>query len=49
MMPIKFVTEGDAIFEQGQATNNADRTVDILWERYGVAIVLTNYRTHRMS
>ena len=27
--PVKFVTEGDAIFEQGQATDNVDRTVDI--------------------
>ncbi|HHY20592.1 MAG TPA: hypothetical protein GX525_01630 [Bacilli bacterium] len=49
--PIKFVTEGDAIFEQGQATNNADRTVDILaGERYGVAIVLNQlYGQYRIS
>jgi len=49
--PIKFVTEGDAIFEQGQATSNVDRTVDILaGERYGVAIVLNQlYGQYRIS
>lgn len=49
--PVKFVTEGDAIFEQGQATDNADRTVDILaGERYGVAVVLNQlYGQYRIS
>lgn len=49
--PIKFVTEGDAIFEQGQATSNADRTVDILaGERYGIGIVLNQlYGQYRIS
>ena len=49
--PIKFVTEGDAIFEQGQATDNVDRTVDILaGERYGIAIVLNQlYGQYRIS
>lgn len=49
--PVKFVTEGDAIFEQGQATDNVDRTVDILaGERYGVAIVLNQlYGQYRIS
>jgi len=49
--PIKFVTEGDAIFEQGQATDNADRTVDILaGERWGVGIVLNQlYGQYRIA
>ena len=49
--PIKFVTEGDAIFEQGQATDNADRTIDILaGERYGIGIVLNQlYGQYRIS
>jgi len=39
--PIKFVTEGDAIFEQGSFMDNADMTVDITaGERWGVGIVL---------
>lgn len=39
--PIKFVTEGDAIFETGDIMRNADRTIDILaGERWGVGIVL---------
>lgn len=49
--PVKFVTEGDAIFEQGQATDNADRTIGILaGERWGVGIVLNQlYGQYRMS
>lgn len=49
--PVKFVTEGDAIFEQGSALNNADRTVDILaGERWGVGIVLNQlYGQYRIS
>lgn len=49
--PVKFVTEGDAIFEQGQATSNADRTVDIFaGERWGVGIVLNQlYGQYRIS
>lgn len=49
--PIKFVTEGDAIFEQGKATDNADLTVNILaGERYGVGIILNQlYGQYRIS
>lgn len=49
--PVKFVTEGDAIFEQGQATDNADRTVGILaGERYGLGIVLNQlYGQYQIS
>ena len=49
--PVKFVTEGDAIFEQGDALKNADRTIDIFaGERWGVAIVLdTLYGQYRIS
>ena len=49
--PVKFVTEGDAIFEQGNATDNADRTVTMLaGERYGMAIVLNQlYGQYRIS
>ena len=36
---IKFVTEGETVFEVGSITDNADRTVDIVaGESYGVAI-----------
>lgn len=39
--PVKFVTEGDAIFEPGNASDNADMTVDILAaERWGIGVVL---------
>lgn len=39
--PIKFVTEGDALFEQGSAMDNADMTVEILaGERWGIGVVL---------
>lgn len=39
--PVKFVTEGDALFEQGTALDNADETIDIMAaERWGVAVVL---------
>ena len=42
--PIKFVTEGDSIFEVGTVTERADRTIDIFAaERYGLAIVLNQY------
>ena len=38
--PVKFVTEGDAIFEQGDVLKNVDRTIDILaGERWGVGII----------
>ncbi len=49
--PVKFVTEGDALFEQGQATDNADRTIDIFaGERYGLGIVLNQlYGQYQMS
>lgn len=49
--PVKFVTEGDAIFEQGQATDNADKTITMLaGERYGMAIVLNQlYGQYRLS
>ena len=49
--PIKFVTEGDAIFEQGDVLKNADRTIDILaGERWGVAVVLDQlYGQYRIS
>lgn len=49
--PIKFVTEGDAIFDTGQAFDNADMTVDIFaGERWGVGIVLNQmYGQYRMS
>lgn len=49
--PVKFVTEGDAIFEQGQATDNTDRTVDILaGERYGLGVVLNQlYGQYQIS
>lgn len=42
--PIKFVTEGDAIFETAPATNNEDLTVDLFaGERYGVGVLLNSY------
>lgn len=49
--PIKFVTEGDAIFEQGTALDNADQTIDIMAaERWGVAVVLNqNYANYKLS
>lgn len=49
--PIKFVTEGDAIFEQGTALSNADQTIDIMAaERWGVAVVLNqNYANYKLS
>lgn len=49
--PVKFVTEGDAIFETGSALNNADRTVDIFaGERWGVGVVLNQlYGQYRIS
>jgi len=49
--PIKFVTEGEAIFEQGTAFNNADLTVDLFaGERWGVGIVLNQlYGQYRIS
>lgn len=49
--PIKFVTEGDAIFEQGDVLKNVDRTIDIFaGERWGVAIVLDQlYGQYRIS
>lgn len=49
--PVKFVTEGDAIFETGNALNNADRTVDIFaGERWGVGVVLNQlYGQYRIS
>lgn len=49
--PIKFVTEGDPIFEQGEIGRNADRTIDIFaGERWGVAIVLNQlYGQYRIS
>lgn len=49
--PVKFVTEGDAIFETGNATDNADRTVEIFaGERYGLGVVLNQlYGQYRIS
>jgi len=49
--PIKFVSEGDAIFEQGQTTDNADRTIGMFaGERWGVGIVLNQlYGQYRIS
>lgn len=49
--PIKFVTEGDPIFEQGDVMRNADRTVDLFaGERWGVGIVLDQlYGQYRIS
>jgi len=42
--PIKFVTEGQAIFEQGTVQKNADRTIDMFaGERWGVAAVFNAY------
>jgi hypothetical protein len=42
--PIKFVTEGQAIFEQGLVTDNADRTIDMFaGERWGVGAVFNAY------
>ena len=48
--PVKFVTEGDAIFETGDVLKNADRTIDILaGERWGVGIVLNQlYGQYRL-
>lgn len=48
--PVKFVTEGDAIFETGDILRNADRTIDILaGERWGVGIVLNQlYGQYRL-
>jgi hypothetical protein len=49
--PVKFVTEGDAIFEQGQAIDNADLTVDMFaGERWECGIVLNQlYGQYRIS
>lgn len=49
--PIKFVTEGEAIFEQGISSDNADRTVDMFaGERWGVGIVLNQlYGQYRIA
>jgi hypothetical protein len=49
--PIKFVTEGEAIFEQGSAFDNADLTVNLFaGERWGVGIVLNQlYGQYRIS
>ena len=49
--PVKFVTEGESLFELGRATDNADRTVDILaQEKWGTGIVLNQlYGQYRIS
>ncbi|HZJ99525.1 MAG TPA: hypothetical protein VFC79_05945 [Tissierellaceae bacterium] len=49
--PIKFVTKGDPIFEQGDISRNADRTIDLFaGEEWGVAIVLDQlYGQYRIS
>ncbi len=49
--PIKFVTEGDALFDVGSPFDNADMTTDILTgERWGVGIVLNKlYGQYRMA
>lgn len=42
--PIKFVTEGQSIFEQGTVMKNADMTVDMFaGERWGVGAVFNSY------
>lgn len=42
--PIKFVTEGEAIFEQGDVMKNADRTIEMFaGERWGVGAVFNAY------
>lgn len=42
--PIKFVTEGEAIFEQGDVMKNADRTIEMFaGERWGVGAVFNSY------
>lgn len=42
--PIKFVTEGEAIFEQNNIMDNADRTIEMFaGERYGVGAVFNAY------
>ena len=42
--PIKFVTEGDAIFETGDIMRNADRTIDIFaGERWESELYLINF------
>lgn len=49
--PVKFVTKGEALFEVGNATDNADRTVKLLaGESWGVAVVLNQlYGQYRIS
>ena len=49
--PVKFVTLGEAIFEQGNATANADRTVDMFaGENWGIGIILNQfYGQYRIS
>jgi hypothetical protein len=42
--PLKFVTEGESLFEQGDVMKNADRTIDMFaGERWGVAAVFNSY------
>ena len=49
--PVKFVTDGEAIFEVGDVTKNADRTIDIFaGERWGVGVVINqNYAQYTLA
>ena len=49
--PVKFVTEGEAIFETGDVMKNADRTIDIFaGERWGVGVIISqNYAQYTLS
>lgn len=49
--PVKFVTEGDAIFDNGDTVTNADLTVSMFaGERWGVGVVLNQlYGQYRIS
>lgn len=45
--PIKFVTEGQSIFEMGSMMDNADQTIDMFaGENFGVGIVLNQLYGH---
>lgn len=49
--PVKFVTEGTAIFDTGSAFDKADGTVELMaGEEYGAAVVLNQYHgQYRMA
>ena len=49
--PVKYVTEGESIFEVGDIMKNVDRTIDIFaGERYGTGTVISkNYAQYTLS